>query len=38
MPGLRQQFFVLVLPHFFSALFDDAAQSITSPRLDRFSA
>jgi hypothetical protein len=38
MASLRQQFLVLVLPHLFPALFDNAAQSITSPRLDRFSA
>jgi hypothetical protein len=38
MASLRQQFLVLVLPHLFPALFDNAAQSITTPRLNRFSA
>jgi hypothetical protein len=31
MPSLGEQFFVLVLTHLFSAFFDDATQSITSP-------
>jgi hypothetical protein len=29
-PGFSQQFFVLMFPHFFSSLFYNAAQSITS--------
>jgi hypothetical protein len=35
MPGFGEKLFMLVLSHLLSALFDDAAQSITSP-LRRF--
>jgi hypothetical protein len=33
MPGLGQQFLVLVFPHLFSALFYDATQKKSPPRL-----